>query len=316
MFELAAPWWWCLLPLPWLLGPLLPAQANLWALRVPFLQRLPASSGLTSPSRPGWSGLLFWLCLLGALSRPQWLDEPIQIPTTGRDLLLAIDTSGSMRERDLLLNQQPASRLEVIQWVVRDFIAQRQGDRLGLVLFGERAYLYTPLSFDRHTISQMLQESEIGLAGQQTAIGDAIGLALKTLKDRPSSQRVLILMTDGQNTAGAMPPLKAAELAAKAGVRIYTLGIGADEIDVNRGFFRQRVANTELDEATLKAIAEQTHGRYFRARTQADLQQIYQQLNQIEKIELEQQPLRPTEELFYWPLLAAIALWSVRRSLR
>lgn len=313
MFEFAALWWWLALPAPWLARRVLPALTARWAIEVPFLSRLPKTARLPE-SQPSLWGWLFWLCLLTALSRPQWLGEAVNLPTTGRDLLLAIDTSGSMRLDDLKLNQQRATRLDVIKWVVKDFIAQREGDRLGLLLFGERAYLYTPLSFDRHTISQMLDESEIGLAGQQTAIGDAIGLAIKTLKDRPDSQRVLILITDGQNTAGTIPPLKAAELAAKAGVRIYTLGVGADELEIDSGFFRQRVANTELDEATLKAIAQQTQGQYFRARSQQDLQNIYQQLNLLEKIELEQNPLRPIDELYYWPLLLAGGLWLWRRS--
>lgn len=315
MFEFAWPWLALLLPLPQLARWLLPAQPMPLQLRVPFLAQL-----ATSPNQPisapiSLAGWLFWLLLVAGLCRPQWLGESVELPATGRDLLLAIDTSGSMQTPDLELNQQKATRLDVVKWVVSEFIERRTGDRLGLLLFGERAYIYTPLSFDRKTIQQMLQESEIGLAGQQTAIGDAIGLAIKTLKDRPSSQRILVLMTDGQNTAGVMPPLKAAELAAKAGIKVYTLGIGADELDLGGMFFRQRVANNDLDETTLKRIAELTHGRYFRARSQADLQQIYQELDRLETIELKQDPLKPINELFYWPLLMATGLWILRRSL-
>jgi Ca-activated chloride channel family protein len=248
--------------------------------------------------------LLIWLLLVLAAARPQWIGEPLPLPLAGRDLMLAVDISGSMVEEDMVIGARVTDRLTAVKAVAGDFIERREGDRIGLILFGQQAYLQTPLTFDRETARTLLFEAAIGLAGRETAIGDAIGLAVKRLRDQPAEQRVLIPLTDGANTAGAIAPDKAAELAAEAGVRIYTIGIGSDR----RGPFGMSLGRNPLDERTLKAIAEQTGGRYFRARDLRELQSIYALLDELEPVESEQEGFRPVAELFAWPLGLALAL--------
>ncbi len=314
MFELQWPWALLLLPLPWVLRWLLPVTdpAQQAALRVPVIDDFGASSGLTANvSRRPWALLLLvvvWLLLVFATARPQWVGEQLQIPVSGRDLMLAVDLSQSMQVEDFSINGRSVNRLTATKQVAQDFIRARQGDRLGLILFGRRAYLQTPLTFDLQTVNTLLLESAIGLAGKETAIGDAIGLAVKRLQDSEGS-RVLILLTDGANTAGEITPLRAAQLAAEKGLKIYTIGIGADEM-IRDSFFGKRRINPsqDLDEKTLIAIAEQTGGQYFRARDTRQLAEIYQRLDQLEPVEVETQTLRPVRSLYIWPLAAAVLL--------
>jgi Ca-activated chloride channel family protein len=244
-----------------------------------------------------------------ACTRPQWLGEPIEQAVSGRDLMMAVDLSGSMEVQDFFINKQTVDRLTAIKYVASDFINRRVGDRIGLILFGTQAYLQTPLTFDRKTVMTLLNESAIGLAGDNTAIGDAIGLAIKRLKNQPDNSRVLILLTDGANTAGEVTPLKAAELAEANHLKIYTIGVGADEMIV-RSFFGSRKVNpsADLDENTLVKIAESTGGRYFRARNADELNNIYMLLDKLEPIEKDKQFFRPRSELYYWPLALALLL--------
>ena len=316
MFEFAWPWLSLLLPLP-LIIRLLPAvkQRQQAALRVPFFAELQQLSGQQSQhftpqrGRSGWLLILIWLCLILAVSRPQWLGDAVATPLTGRDLLMAVDVSGSMEIADLSLRGEQVDRLTVVKSVASDFIQQRLGDRVGLVLFGTQAYLQTPLTHDRHTVSEMLNEAEIGIAGKSTAIGDAIGLSIKRLRDRPDQSRVMILLTDGENTAGEVDPREAAKMAAQENIKIYTIGLGADRMEV-AGFFGSRTVNPsqELDEALLQEIAELTGGRYFRAKETAQLSQIYQLLDQLEPSEGESEYYRPRDELYFWPLGLALLL--------
>jgi Ca-activated chloride channel family protein len=315
MIHFEWPWLLAALPLPllirWLLPAALPAEQA--ALKVPFLDDL-AEAGM-NPRRKSHSGRPFifaaaaWLLLVIACTRPQWLGEPIEQAVSGRDLMLAVDLSGSMEEQDFILNKERVDRLTAAKAVAGDFIERRAGDRLGLILFGTQAYLQTPLTFDRKTVKTLLDESAIGLAGDNTAIGDAIGLAVKRLKNQPGNSRVLILMTDGANTAGEVSPLKAAELAASNQLKIYTIGIGADEMLV-RSFFGTRKVNPsrDLDEKTLIAIAKNTGGRYFRARNAEELSYIYLLLDKLEPVAKDKQYFRPRTELFYWPLSLSLAL--------
>jgi len=260
-----------------------------------------------------------WLFLVIACTRPQWLGDPIEQAVSGRDLMLAVDLSGSMEEQDFVINKRSVDRLTAAKMVAADFINRRVGDRVGLILFGTQAYLQTPLTFDRKTVMTLLNESVIGLAGDNTAIGDAIGLAVKRLKSEQANSRVLVLMTDGANTAGEVSPLKAAELAAANHLKIYTIGIGADEMIV-RSFFGNRKVNpsVDLDEKTLIKIAESTGGQYYRARNTDELNNIYMRLDELEPVEKDKQYFRPRSELYYWPLslalglAAAIALSKVR----
>ncbi|GAB6049103.1 VWA domain-containing protein [Methyloparacoccus murrellii] len=247
--------------------------------------------------------------MIVAAARPVWQGEPIEQGVSGRDLMMAVDLSGSMEVADFMLKGHKVDRLTATKAVAGEFIERRMGDRVGLILFGEKAYLQAPLTFDRKTVRTLLDESVIGLAGDKTAIGDAIGLAVKRLKDNPKDQRVLILLSDGANTAGSIAPLQAAELAAKAGLRIYTIGIGAEEMTI-RDLLGSRTVNPsqDLDEPTMRGIAEKTGGRYFRARDVRELEGIYRLLDELEPIERDKRYYRPRTELYPWPLGAALLL--------
>ena len=315
--EFAWPWLFAVLPLPLLVAWLTPRAPETpgTALRVPFYTALSgAAAGRRSAaaSRPRLLlATLVWVLLIFAAARPQFVGNPVRLPVTGRDLLLAVDISGSMETEDMQLGERVTDRLTAVKTVAGDFIEQRKGDRLGLILFGDQAYLQTPLTFDRKTVRTLLNESAIGLAGKSTAIGDAIGLAVKRLRERPAENRVLILLTDGANTSGSVEPLKAADLAAREGVRIYTIGVGADEMLVQGFFGTQRMPSTELDEAALTAIAQKTGGQYFRARDIGSLQKIYALLDQLEPVSQDEETFRPVHELYPWPLSGALFLTAL-----
>ncbi|MDH3645439.1 MAG: VWA domain-containing protein [Gammaproteobacteria bacterium] len=317
MIQFAWPWLAFALPLPVIYRYLIPAGEAVRgaALRVPFLQELTrpgAYDGLRRRRWPLWLAAVAWLLIVAAGSRPEWLGDPIEIPVTGRDIMMAVDLSESMSEKDFRIRGEWVNRLTATKWVATDFIERREGDRLGLILFGQRAYLQTPLTFDLTTVRELLVESQIGLAGRATAIGDAIGLGVKRLRERPEGQRVLILLTDGANTAGEVDPLQAAELAATEGLKIYTIGIGAEEKLVRGLFGTNRInPSADLDEKTLQAIATQTGGRYFRARDTAQLEEIYRLLDQLEPVEQDPKTFRPVKALFYWPLGGALMLAAI-----
>lgn len=313
MLEFEWPWMFAAIALPWLVRRLLPAVSveNAAALKVPFVEGLESLDknprGLPITRWLFWLAVWVWVLLILAGSRPKWMGEPIQQAISGRDLLMAVDLSGSMQVEDFVVGQRPVDRLSATKQVAGQFIRRRVGDRIGLILFGDQAYLQTPLTFDRKTVNTLLNEAVIGLAGEKTAIGDAIGLAVKRLRKNDTDQRVLILLTDGANTAGSVSPLKAAELAASEGLKIYTVGIGADEMIVRNFFGAQRVnPSSDLDEKTLTSIAEMTGGRYFRARDTRELATIYALLDTLEPVEKDKQYFRPQKELYPWPLALAI----------
>ena len=224
--------------------------------------------------------------------------------------MLAVDISGSMEAQDMVVGNRQVSRIDVVKAVVSDFVERREGDRLGLILFAAHAYIQTPLTFDRNTVATLISELEIGMIEESaTAIGDAIGLAVKHLRERPENSRVLVLLTDGVNNAGAISPAQAGQLAQTEGIKIYTIGMGADSL-VQRSFQGSRAINpsAELDEENLTMIAETTGGRYFRARNVEDLVDIYAELDTLETIEQDEQTFRPISVLFYWPLGIAVLL--------
>jgi len=310
--ELAWPWMLAALPLP-LLALLLPAadDAPTAALRFPFFNALRAT--LNSSRRPRSRlrlgiAVLAWLLLVVAAARPQRMGETVHLPVSSRSIMLAVDLSGSMRIRDMQSGMQSITRLAAVKEVAGDFIKRRVGDRLGLILFGDEAYVQVPLTLDRSTVTTLLDEAQIGLAGRQTAIGDAIGLAIKRLRDEPAENRVLILLTDGASNAGNVDPLKAADLAARDGVRIYTIGVGSDRMMVEGRFGLPQIVASDLDEHTLTAIAQKTGGRYFRATDLDSLAQIYALLDEIEPLTKVDQSWRPVDELYAWPLAAALLL--------
>jgi len=313
MLEFLWLWVFLLLPLP-LLAWLLPAvkQASLTTVKVPFFNHFWQSLSSVNQQTKWWLKLLAivaWLLLLVAAAKPVWIGDAIALPVEGRDLMMAVDVSGSMQEKDMKINGREVDRLTMIKFVAGDFIERRKGDRIGLILFGQQAYLQTPLSFDRKTVKTLLDESIIGIAGKATAIGDAIGLAVKRVRKTTDNNRILILLTDGQNTAGEIQPLKAAELAQKEGLKIYTIGIGADEVYRRTIFGNRRVnPSLDLDEVTLKKIAKMTGGKYFRARNTKDLNNIYAMLDELEPLAKEDQFYRPTKDLFYYPLALSMLL--------
>jgi Ca-activated chloride channel family protein len=307
MLEFAYPWFALLAPLP-LLVWLLPKVASQHqpAIRAPFSGRWRAlSEAQTSTFSRAWISqmvlALIWCCLLLAATRPQWIGEPIELPNSGRDLMLAIDLSGSMQIEDMQVGNSLVSRITAVKAIAADFAARRTGDRLGLILFGTKAYVQAPLTFDTKTVRQFIEESQLGFAGEDTAIGDALGLAIKRLRERPAESRVLILLTDGQDTASTVDPMEAASLAAEMGVKIYTIGI-------SRRLGTGRNTSGEVDEALMTAIATSTGGRYFRARTPAELQEVYAILDQLEPVEQATSTFRPVQALSWLPLLVAFAL--------
>ena len=317
-------WHWVLFlfPLPWLVRWLMPAARSHGGsfLRVPFYQEVYATAGKKNRSTQRFTltrrflFLLTWVCLILAVAQPQHVGDPVSINPKARDLMIAVDTSESMEIQDMRLNGDPVDRLSVIKAVVDEFVTRRQNDRVGLILFGDQAYLQTPLTFDRKTLQTLLNEAQIGIAGKRTAIGDAIGLALKRLKDHNVDSKVLILLTDGANTAGSVSPLQAAELAAKQGMKIYTIGIGADEMKVSGmlGFGTRTInPSADLDEPTMKKIASLTGAQYFRARNTDELRRIYQYIDKLEPIETDSETYRPIRNLFYYPLGAALLLTAL-----
>jgi Ca-activated chloride channel family protein len=323
MIELQWPLLLILAPLPWLVWRWLPPVASEEAaVRAPFFNDWQALAA-AAPSRQLRANRLFpvllslvWLSLLLAATRPTWVGEPVTLPGTARDVLLAVDISGSMQTEDMMMGGEAGRRIDAVKQVVGQFVVRRQGDRLGLILFGTNAYLQAPLTFDTRTVNRFLQEARLGFAGKETAIGDAIGLAIKRLRDRPAESRVLILLTDGANTAGVVKPRDAARLAAQQQVRIYTIGVGADEMIVpgifGTSFGSRRVnPSADLDEGALQDIAQVTGGRYFRARNPAELAEVYRLLDSLEPVDQEETTWRPRVSLFHWPLALSICLSTI-----
>jgi Ca-activated chloride channel homolog len=318
MLSFAWPWLLLLLPLPWVARLLLPEyRPQTAALRVPLLEIFEQNAGrqgvVGRPLRwPAVIAVSAWILLVLAAARPQWLGDLFEFPVSGRDIMLLVDLSPSMSERDFQVDREIVDRLAATKLVAGDFIERRMGDRMGLILFGEQAYLQAPLTFDRKTVKTLLDESEIGMAGPRTAIGDAIGLAVKHLRGEHSDKRVIILLTDGANNAGELHPVTAAEIAARQGVRVFTVGIGTDEIWVRSPFGLQRVhPSAEIDEETLIRIAELTDGRYFHARDTTELESIYATIDSLEPIEQDPEYYRPRTELYHWPLALTLLLAAI-----
>lgn len=321
MFEFGWPWLLALLPLPLLMRLVAAKQQNDAALRVPFFEQAQSiAQGASAQGKPIGRYLLLWLiwslCLIAAAD-PQWLGEAKSLPYTGRDLMLAVDISQSMDENDMLppgvARMEPQyrnyNRLDAVKAVIGEFVERRQGDRLGLVLFAGQAYLQAPLTYDTATVNQLLQETQFGFAGSATAIGDALGLAVKHLKDRPEGSRRIILLSDGANNSGKIDPMDAARRANAMGVKIYTIGFGGDERVIQTAFGTRRYnPSSDLDEQALQEIADITGGQYFRARSTDELVQVHERLDALEPIELDELTVRPSKRLFFWPLGLALLL--------
>ena len=308
MIEFAWPLAGLLLPLPALIWRL-PATkgGDETALRVPSLAPFQEEAHARMPryQRP-WLLFICWALLVTAIARPEWVGEPRPVPTAGRDLLLAVDISGSMGDDDMVWESRRVSRIEVVKRLLSAFIQEREGDRVGLVLFGTRPYVQAPLTFDRETVATLLSEAPLGIAGGRTAIGDAIGLAVKHLLDRPAESRVLVLLTDGASNTGELGPKRAATIAKDAGIRVHTIGFAGPGTDF---FGRLRsLSASELDEQSLREVAEITGGRYFRAAAGDELQSVYEQIDQLEPTEQDPDTVRPVISYAYVPLALAWCL--------
>jgi len=319
--------WWALLllPAPLVVRRLLPATHSVdVALTVPLLNHYPFDGSSIGKSTSRMARICFWIlwiCLVIAASKPFWLGEPLTRTVSGRDLMLALDISGSMSETDMTINSKAASRIEVLKIVVDKFIKRREGDRLGLILFGTNAYTYVPLTFDLDTLSRLIADISTGLAGRHTAIGDAIGLAIKTMRQQEAKHKVLVLVTDGSNTAGFENPIIAAQTARQQGLTIYTIGVGTDAQTLGRTYGQRNIpTGVALNERVLGRIADVTGGEYFRATNAAALEKIYLALDKLEPVEYQYQSHRPRNELFSLPLTLGIivmvifAAWSIRHS--
>jgi len=313
MLEFGYPWLFVLLLLP-LLGRTKRLAPQGQALHFQPLAKIAAQLSQNTFHSPRFSGgkiaaAIIWLALVTSAAQPRWLGDPVSIPLEGRDMMLAVDLSASMNINDMVIEGQNFNRLDTVKRVLREFIINRKGDRLGLILFADAAYQQTPLTFDLLTVQQMLDEAVHGLVGQRTSIGEAVGLAVKRFNTYESSNKVLILLSDGANTSGKIQPLEALELAKAAGVKIYTVGVGAEEL-VQQGIFGPQMINpsSDLDEQLLTNLATSTGGRYFRARDPKELAQIYQLLDQLEPIARDPQTFRPQQSLLHWPLLFALVV--------
>lgn len=304
-------WPWCLLftILPLLVRLLLPAKVQSYTpVYLPSLPHVHTQAPERSSGR-FYLSLLAWVLLCLALARPQWLGDPVSLEQPHRDLMLAVDLSDSMRTQDMLEQGRTVNRLSVVKTQLKSFIGQRAGDRMGLILFADHAYLMAPLTSDWHTLTQFVDELDFGMAGHLTAMGEAIGLTLKRFASQKSKQKIMILLSDGRDTVETIPPLAAAELAKQAGMKIYTIGLGAevalDDLLDNGG----DNPSADLDETTLNQIALLTGGRYFRARDPQSLADIYQEISRLEPQERGHRFLQPRSELYLWPLALAIGCY-------
>ncbi|MDG3086094.1 VWA domain-containing protein [Vibrio hannami] len=298
-----------LLPLPLLVHFFAPGESESAAIHLPFI---PENGSATAPANIALKVLtvLLWVALVIASARPVYFGDPVENHPRHRDLMLVVDLSGSMQIADMETNGDYIDRLTAVKQVLTNFLERRKGDRLGLILFGDNAYLQTPLTMDTNTVSSQLNRTVLGLVGEQTAIGEGIGLATKTFVDSDAPQRVMILLSDGANTAGVLDPIEAAEIAKKYNATIYTVGVGAGQMQVKEFFFTRNVNTAkDLDEKTLTQIAEMTGGQYFRARNQDELQNIYDTIDKLEPISSTSEVWRPQSEWFKYPLAMALVLW-------
>ena len=315
MFEIANPWVFTVLPLPilsWFILPQTQAQMPA-ALRVPFFNAMldiveSKKHRLTQQSKL-MVLLIIWALLLLAAAGPRWIGKPRPVARNGHNIMLALDLSPSMAVNDMVWHHRHTTRLSVVKHAANQFVQNRKDDKIGLIVFGERAYLQTPLTYDHHNVLQRLSEATEGLAGRSTSIGDALGLAVKHLQNVPDKGRLIILLTDGANNSGVLAPLKAAELARDDGIKIYTIGLGA-ATDTNsfNGLFLSMNASAELDEQTLTDVAKMTGARYFRATDMKSLQAIYQSINKMEIVSQDEATVRPQHDYYPWPLAFALLL--------
>lgn len=309
MLEFQYLWAFALLPAPilvWLLLP--PYRERQEAVRIPLFEQLAAAAG-RSPTRGAvvlrrnflqWIlAPLAWVLIVLALARPVWVEDPVEKIQSARDLLMAVDLSGSMETRDMVdADGRRIDRLGAVKQVLRDFIARRDGDRIGLLFFGTAPYVQVPFTLDHDVVSALLEEAQVAMPGPQTMLGDAIGLGIKVFDESEASERVLILLTDGNDTGSKVPPERAAELAARRDITIHTIGFG-DPRAGGEGMF---------DAQALETIAQVSGGVAFMANDREALEAVYLELDELEPQDFETLSYRPTRPLYPWPLGAALTL--------
>jgi Ca-activated chloride channel family protein len=309
MLTIAQTWLFLLLPLPWLVRKLLPGHhERKAAVRVPFMQRLSRLAGLkpgsdiaiASRRTSQWLVLsLAWLLVVAAMTRPQWLGEPIIKELPMRDLLLAVDLSGSMEAQDFTdFDGNVVDRLTAVKQVLDVFLERRDGDRIGLILFGSAAFVQVPFTDDLDVVRELLDEAQIRMLGPRTMLGDAMGLSINLFERSEVEERVLIVLTDGNDTGSLVPPERAAEIARDNGVVVHTIAIGDPA----------SVGEQALDEKTLENIATLTGGGYYHANDTKELEAIYDHLDEINPRQVETQSFRPVTDLYHWPLAASILI--------
>ena len=318
MITMAYPWVLLFIFLPFVLRVILPKSKKNknTSINIPYLSSLkkdldtsPKTSFLLKRSILFYVIIFIWCLLVFSGSGIQWLGKPVYIQQSGRDLITAVDISGSMKTPDMILNGQPITRINLVKKIVSNFIAQRYGDRVGLILFGSKPYLQTPLTFDLDTVKQMLDDATVGIAGMQTAIGDAIGLSIKQLMKYPNQSKALILLTDGANNTGSIDPTLASQLTKDEKIKIYVIGLGANKLTVPT-FWGQRTVNpsSDLDISGLKKIAETTGGKFFRAENSKDLKDIYTYINKLEPVKSDKLLVRAITPLYPWLLGLALLI--------
>ena len=320
MIVIAHPDFFWLLLLPFLVYMFFPRAKSYSdiSLRVPFIEDLKnIKNEVDNKHFPKFSEkflfslkvmylFLMWGLLVLAASRPQFLGEPFKLKTQNRDIMLVIDISTSMLQKDFRVKNINIDRLTAVKYVVSEFIKQRKDDRLGLILFGTRAYLQSPLTFDKAAISEILQNTDAGMAGNSTSIGDALGMALKNIKnDKDKENKAIILLSDGESNDGFLSMAQAIDMAEKEGIKVYTIGVGSEAGFIGSIF---NIKSGELDEKSLKELAKRTKGNYFRATNLASLQQIYQQIDKMEPKTNDADIIQEKRELFYLPLLVVLLL--------
>ena len=324
MIHFAYPQLWVLIVLPVLMYYLLPPLEGIHgdALRIPFLKDL---KKIKSQNKALWQFSLqgkrtsltmplivlfaIYSLLVVAVCRPQQVGEPVKIPQIGRDIILVMDISTSMLERDFIYQGRRLSRLQAVKLAAADFIDKRRDDRIGLILFGTRAYLQSPLTYDKAAVKNILFSMEAGMAGNSTAIGDALGLALKSLKDnKDKNNKIIILLTDGENNDGSVSMPQAINLAQNEKVKIYTIGVGGAG-SLMQSILSYKIAlPSGIDEAGLQTLAEEAGGKYFRADDTAGLVKIYEAINQLEPQNQEDSYVQEIKEYYYIPVIAAFLL--------
>ena len=309
MFQFDGMLWFLLLPLPLLVAWYWPAyRERRVTVRVPFLDRLACLTGQSLDVSPRASSVsrgqlvlnwLVWILIVVALARPQWLEEPLTRTLPARDLLVAVDLSGSMDTEDFTDTEgRQVDRLSAVKQVLRDFLARREDDRIGLIVFGSAAFVQLPFTADKEAVQQMLDETTVRMAGPKTMLGDAIGLAITLFERSEVPERLMIVLTDGNDTGSQVPPVRAAEIARDRDVLIHTIGVGDPTT----------VGEEALDETALKAVASATGGSYFHAADREELEQIYARLDELAPRKVETISHRPRRDLFHWPLAAAVLL--------